>query len=172
MSKNVKSIKRHAFAILLYRFNDAGKVEVFLAQANGPRYWKRQQENRWGLPKGRSDAGETPFQAASREFNEEIGVPLPAARYRFFASHVRPKASRQVTVFAALIENQKVVFGGSNVQVKEWPPKSGKTITYAEIVDAQWFTMKQALKIVLPGQRPILKKLKKELKSESLVLKF
>jgi predicted NUDIX family NTP pyrophosphohydrolase len=164
MPKNKQPIKRHAFAILLYRFNAKGKVEVFLAQANGPRYWKRQQENRWGLPKGRSDAGETPFQAASREFNEEIGIPLPRARYEFFMKHVRPKASRQVTVFKAAITDQEVTFGGSNVQVKVWPPKSGQTVTYAEIVDAQWFPMKEALKIVLPGQRPILKKLKKELK--------
>jgi predicted NUDIX family NTP pyrophosphohydrolase len=165
MSKNVKSIKRHAFAILLYRVNTKGKVEVFLAQANGPRYWKRQQENRWGLPKGRSEIGETPFASASREFHEEIGIPLPSGRYRFFMQHVRPKARRQVTVFAAQVTlAQNIVFGGSNFQTKEWPPKSGASITYAEIVDAQWFPIKAAMSMVLPGQRPILKKLKKDVK--------
>jgi 8-oxo-dGTP pyrophosphatase MutT (NUDIX family) len=50
-------------------------------------------ENRWQLPKGMIDAGETPEAAALREVREEAGVdaeilgPLDKIEYWFFADH-------------------------------------------------------------------------------------
>ena len=161
-----RRIKRHAFAILLYNVDATGVLRIFLAQANGPRYWVRQNENRWGLPKGQSDEDELPFEAASREYFEEIGAPLPKGAYRFFMENVRVKARRKVTVFASeIFDMEKVFFVNSNIQTREYPVKSGSFVKYAEIVDAQWFRYKQAKSLVLPGQKPILKKLKKAVKT-------
>lgn len=167
MSKKTKPIKRHAFAILLYRQESSGAFSVFLAQANGPRYWKREQTNNWGLPKGRSDFGETAFDSAKREFREEIGCELPKVRYKFFMHHVRPKARRQVTVFAARVRHSHaVVFGGSNYQRRQWPAKSDQWVEYPEITDAKWFPLDDAMKHVLPGQKKILKTLRKQLRKQ------
>ena len=45
---------------------------------------KGSYSGRWGFPKGNIDSGETPKQAAVREFKEETGVPIlePSLDYK------------------------------------------------------------------------------------------
>ena len=166
MSKKKKDKKRnpakfrHAFAILLYRYNRKGNLEVFLAHENSPRYWSQAPAEHWGFPKGRADKGETPFQAATREFREEIGTRLPTGSYRFLMHHVRFHARRQVTVFTAETFDD-VVFGGCEPVEREYPAKSGEIVLYNEILDARWFKGKKARKVMLPGQKAILRQLLK-----------
>ncbi|HJS71422.1 MAG TPA: NUDIX hydrolase [Acidimicrobiia bacterium] len=65
---------------LVFRFSDKGKVKVLAVHR--PRY------DDWGLPKGKSDKGETPEETALREVFEETGyhcrivAPLGVTRYR------------------------------------------------------------------------------------------
>lgn len=154
--KKFKKLKKHAFGILLYKKDADGGYSVFLAKANGPRYWSPNRVNIWGLPKGRGEAGESEFDAAKREFEEEIGAPLPDIKFKKMMDHHRPNARQMITVFVGKANKVDVQFQGSNHQSCEWPRKSGNIISYPEIVDARWVPIEQAMKIVLPGQRRIL----------------
>ena len=50
---------------IVFRRNDTGEVEILLAQ---------DAKDRWTIPKGHIEPGETPRQTAEREINEETGL--------------------------------------------------------------------------------------------------
>lgn len=161
--KNTKRIKKHAFGILLYRTDSlTGELNVFLAQANGPRYWFPSRTQIWGLPKGRGEIGETAFESAAREFEEEVGMPLPPVKFKKMMDHHRTEARQMITVFKGNVNKFDVNYVSSNHQSREWPEFSGNVVTYPEISTARWFPLDQAIKVVLPGQREILKQFSKE----------
>jgi len=58
--------------LLMYRIQD-GKLQVFLVHPGGP-FLKNKDEGAWSIPKGEVEEGEELFEAAEREFKEEIGV--------------------------------------------------------------------------------------------------
>src|SRR6218665_2438478 len=72
--------------ILLWRDDAEGGAEVLLGHFGGP-LWAKKDDGAWGLPKGVVEDGETPEQAARREFAEELGFPaegnlVPLGRIR------------------------------------------------------------------------------------------
>src|ERR1700704_31352 len=66
--------------ILLYRITEQGAVEVLIAHMGGP-FWQRRDAGAWSIPKGEHMAGEDALQAARREFQEELGIPVPASDF-------------------------------------------------------------------------------------------
>ena len=71
--------------VLLFREGKGG-VEVLLIKPGGP-FWRNKDAGAWMIPKGAVEPGETPAEAALREFEEETGtrltsVPFPLARIR------------------------------------------------------------------------------------------
>jgi predicted NUDIX family NTP pyrophosphohydrolase len=64
---------------LLFRFVDSGRVEVLLGHPGGP-FWARRDDGAWSIPKGEYGVDEEPWVAAGREFEEELGAPMPAGR--------------------------------------------------------------------------------------------
>jgi len=68
-------VKRSA-GVLLWRRGEAG-VEVLLAHPGGP-FFVRKDDHHWSIPKGEEDPGEATRAAAWREFEEEVGHPVPA----------------------------------------------------------------------------------------------
>jgi predicted NUDIX family NTP pyrophosphohydrolase len=161
--KKTKRIKKHAFGILLYRTDSlTGELNVFLAQANGPRYWFPSRTQIWGLPKGRGETGETEFESAAREFEEEVGMPLPPLKFKKMMDHHRTDARQMITVFKGNANKFDINYVSSNHQTREWPESSGNVVSYPEISTARWFPLDQAMKVVLPGQREILKQFSKD----------
>ena len=63
---------RRSAGILLHR---PGR-EVLIGHMGGP-FWAAKDEHAWSIPKGEYEPGETPFDAARREFAEELGSPPP-----------------------------------------------------------------------------------------------
>lgn len=163
MTSSKKHKIKHSYAILLYRFSVHGKVEVFLIHENGPQYWVKKHSNVWGLPKGKKEPKETPFEAATREFKEETGVALPKSDFYMLGRFYNKRDHKMVTVFAGETVSPVAFKGSANV-VKEWPAHTGNFIVYPEILTANWFNLRMARKIILPGQKQILKKFKKFLK--------
>ena len=62
--------------ILLFRQRD-GETQVLLIRPGGP-YWRNKDAGAWMIPKGMVEPGETPAEAALREFAEETGTALTA----------------------------------------------------------------------------------------------
>ena len=146
---------KQSAGILLYRDHGQG-IEVLLVHPGGP-FWARKDAGAWSIPKGEFLENEEPFAAAKREFNEELGLPVPDGPTIDLGS-VRQSGSK--TVFAWAIQadlDASVVV--SNTFDLEWPPKSGEMKQFPEIDRAGWYTLDIAQARMVKGQVPLLKKL-------------
>ena len=100
--------------LLLYR--RAPGLEVLLGHMGGP-FWSGKEAGAWTIPKGEHDADEDPLDAARREFEEELGMPVPA----FGGSTSQPSVTCVITSFSA----NAVRALPSNVNViSSWPDSS------------------------------------------------
>src|SRR5215510_11317543 len=77
--------------LLLFR-RRARQLEVLLVHPGGP-FWVRKDEGAWTIPKGELAEGEEPFQAALREFAEEMGESVSGD---FVALRPRRQASGKI----------------------------------------------------------------------------
>ena len=67
-------MKQQSSGVLLFR-RRAGGLEVLLIHPGGP-FWSRKDLGAWSIPKGGHEPGETPIDAAQREFREETGFSV------------------------------------------------------------------------------------------------
>lgn len=145
--------------ILLYRRTAAG-VEVLLAHPGGP-FWRRKDDGAWSIPKGRIDSGEDALAAARREFAEEMGAPAAAEDFLPLGAFRQP-GGKIVEAFAGEGDFDVAALR-SNTFTLQWPPKSGKTAEFPEIDRAEWFSLDEAGRKILAGQRPMLDALQRHL---------
>jgi predicted NUDIX family NTP pyrophosphohydrolase len=138
--------------ILLWRHGAGGACEVLLGHFGGP-LWARKDAGAWAIPKGVVEAGETPEQAARREFQEARGFPAQGARVPL--GRIRQKGGKEVEAFA-LEGDLDAGAIMSNSFTLEWPPKSGRMQVFPEIDRVAWFTLAEAREKILPSQAPIL----------------
>jgi len=137
--------------ILMWRHGADG-VEVLLGHFGGP-LWAKKDEGAWAIPKGVVEAGETPEQAARREFQEELGFPaegdlVPLGR-------IRQKGGKYVEAFALEGDLDAGAIRNNHFRL-EWPPQSGRMQSFPEIDRAAWFTLPEAREKILPSQGQIL----------------
>jgi predicted NUDIX family NTP pyrophosphohydrolase len=141
--------------VVLYRRRGNG-LEVLLVHPGGP-FWARRDEGAWSIPKGEFQAGEAPADAARREFTEETGLELHADLLP-----LTPVAqSRGKTVHPFAVEGEiDPAAVTSNAFTLEWPPHSGRIESFPEIDRAAWFSLDEARRRIVAGQRPILDELR------------
>jgi len=149
----------HSAGILLYRA-PGGTTEVLLIRPGGP-YWNNRDAGAWMIPKGGIEPGESPAEAALREFEEETGMhlavtPFPLAR-------VRQAGGKSVEAFAAEGEFDCATLKSNEFEV-EWPPRTGRFRSFPEVTEARWMTFAQARAMMLPSQLPLLDALEASLK--------
>jgi predicted NUDIX family NTP pyrophosphohydrolase len=126
--------------MVLFRRTGEGGLEVFLAHPGGP-FWKNKDEGAWTIPKGLVDEGETPLDAAQREFREETGI---APREPFLPlGDIRQKAGKRVHAWAWEGDADPDTVT-SNVMRTEWPRGSGRMISFPEVDRCAWFTPAEA----------------------------
>ena len=138
--------------ILLWRRGADGAVEVLLGHFGGP-LWAKKDTGAWAIPKGLVEDGETPEQAARREFQEELGFPAEGAIIPL--GRIRQKGGKYVEAFA-LEGDLDAGAIRSNHFTLEWPPRSGRMQSFPEIDRACWFTLPEAREKILPSQGQIL----------------
>ena len=148
----------HSAGILLYR-QRSGRLEVLLIKPGGP-FWKNKDAGAWMIPKGGVEPGETPIEAALREFEEETGtriesVPLPLAK-------VRQAGGKWVEAFAVEGDLDPKAVTSTEFEI-EWPPRSGQRQSFPEVQEAEWMTMAQARRLMLPSQQPLLEALEEQI---------
>ncbi|MFG2096827.1 NUDIX domain-containing protein [Streptomyces sp. NPDC048612] len=150
--------KRSA-GLLLYRSTPAG-VEVLLAHMGGP-LWERRDAAAWSVPKGEYVPPEEAWDAARREFEEELGL-LPPEGSCLPLGEARQASGKVVTVWAVEsdLDPERVVPGTFEM---EWPRGSGMRGTFPEIDRVAWFAPHEARERLVAGQRVFLERLAERL---------
>ena len=137
--------------ILLFRQRE-DRLEVLLVKPGGP-FWRNKDAGAWMIPKGLVEQGETPVEAALREFEEETGtrlttVPFPLAT-------VRQAGGKLVAAFALEGDLDPAAIRSNEFEL-EWPPRSGRLQPFPEVAEARWMTLDEARQLMLPSQLPLL----------------
>ena len=123
----------------------------------GP-FWASKDAGAWSIPKGEHDEGDDPRACALREFEEELGTPLPAGAELTDLGSVKLKSGKQVTAFAVEGDLDADAIS-SNTFTMEWPPRSGTTREFPEVDRAGWFDVEQAREKLNPAQAELLDRL-------------
>jgi predicted NUDIX family NTP pyrophosphohydrolase len=143
---------------ILYYKRSAGELLVLLAHPGGP-FWQKRDLGAWTIPKGEFDSTEAPEAAARREFREELGIDAVGALEPL--GEVQQNGGKRVIAFA-LEGDFDVAALRSNTFDVEWPPRSGRIITFPEIDKVEWMTLATARRKILPSQAPLLDHLGKQ----------
>ncbi len=141
--------------ILLWR-RWAGGPEVLLGHMGGP-FWARKDDGGWSLPKGELGPGEEPQAAARREFEEELGSPVPAGEL-VPLGELRVTRGKVLSVWAVEGDLDAAACRSSTFDL-EWPPRSGRVQSFPEIDRAAWFGLDAARAKLVRGQVPFLDRL-------------
>ncbi|MFJ9349243.1 NUDIX domain-containing protein [Streptomyces sp. NPDC101237] len=146
--------KRSA-GLLLFRHTDHG-VEVLLGHMGGP-FFAKKDAGAWSVPKGEYKPGETPWEAARREFQEELGLPPPDGE-ALALGEVRQTNGKIVTVWAveADLDPAAAVFGTFTM---EWPPRSGRIQEFPELDRVAWLSPDRAREVIIKAQAAFLDRL-------------
>ncbi|MCX4097411.1 NUDIX domain-containing protein [Nocardia sp. alder85J] len=141
--------------VLLFR-RRAG-LEVLLGHMGGP-LWERKDSAAWSIPKGEYlPEEESATAAAAREFEEELGLPVPEGEWVPLGDvrYGSGGRTKQVTIWAVEgdLDPALVVPGTFEMQ---WPPRSGRIQEFPEIDRAEWFGLEVAREKLGVGQRPFL----------------
>jgi predicted NUDIX family NTP pyrophosphohydrolase len=139
----------------LHRTRD-GEIDVLIAHPGGP-FWARKDDGAWSIPKGEYADDEDPWQAAQREFSEELGLAVPPGP-RLELGSVKQAGGKVVTAFA-VGSDLDVTDARSNTFAMEWPRGSGTMREFPEVDRVGWFPIAAAYPKLLKGQRPFLDRL-------------
>ena len=129
-----------------------GEVELLLGHFGGP-MWRNKDQGAWAIPKGMIEAGESPEEAARREFEEELGHEAKGSLVSL--GTIRQRGGKWVHAFAMEgdLDPDLVV---SNMFTVEWPPRSGQFQSFPELDRVGWFTLPQAREKILPSQLQLI----------------
>ncbi|CAL9385283.1 NUDIX domain-containing protein [Streptomyces griseomycini] len=141
--------------LLLFRRTDRG-LEVLLGHMGGP-FFARRDTGAWTVPKGEYDPAEPAWEAARREFREELGLEPPDGE-AFPLGEVRQSGGKVVTAWAveADLDPATVVPGTFTT---EWPPRSGRIREFPELDRVEWFALDRAREVIVTAQSAFLDRL-------------
>ena len=145
----------------LLAFRHSNALEVLLAHPGGP-FWAKKDDGVWTIPKGLAEPGDDLFATAKREFTEETN--LPAAGEFIALTPVKQKSGKRVHAWAFAADFDLAAFA-SNTFEMEWPPRSGRRQSFAEIDRIAYFPLPVAAIKILPYQRPLLAELQRRLQA-------
>jgi predicted NUDIX family NTP pyrophosphohydrolase len=148
-------VKRSA-GLLLWRRDGSGALEVLLSHPGGP-FFVRKDDAHWSIPKGEIDPGEDEWRAATREFAEELGIPVPDGEPVSLGE--QPQGRDKINVIWALEADPGPFEVNSNLFDLEWPPRSGKTAQFPEVDRVAWYDLDAARRKLFASQRPFIDRL-------------
>lgn len=144
---------RHGAGIVLFRRTPAG-VEVLIGHRGGPD-WAGVDDHAWSIPKGGHAPDDDPFEAALREFEEEVGLPVPTAEFTPLGTI---EAGKLLSVWAAEGDVDETAARSVTFEL-EWPPGSGRRQEFLEFDRVAWVPLPEARRRLVEGQVPLLDRL-------------
>ncbi|MET7377394.1 NUDIX domain-containing protein [Streptomyces sp. NPDC005526] len=147
--------QRRSAGLLLFRRGEGG-LEVLLGHMGGP-FFARRDAGAWTVPKGEYAPEEPAWEAARREFEEELGLPPPDGE-AVPLGEVRQSGGKLVTAWAveADLDPASVTPGTFRM---EWPPRSGRTAEFPELDRVEWFGLDRAREVIVTAQAAFLDRL-------------
>jgi predicted NUDIX family NTP pyrophosphohydrolase len=149
--------------LLVYNQSPQRELKVFLVHPGGP-FFKNKNDGAWSLPKGEYEEGEDPLLAAKREFKEETGNEAPEGEF-IPLGMVKIKSGKVISAWA-IKAGLTMSFIESNHFEMEWPPKSGKKQSFAEVDKGEWFLITEAKIKINSGQLVFLEQLENVLQDD------
>lgn len=138
----------------MYRRRE-NRLEVLLAHPGGP-FWAKKDLAAWSIPKGEYDSDEDSLLAARREFEEETSL-TPEGGF-LTLGEVKQAGGKVVTAWGLEGDCDSSRLK-SNMFSMEWPPRSGRMKEFPEVDKWEWFSLDEAEKRILAGQKPFLHRL-------------
>jgi predicted NUDIX family NTP pyrophosphohydrolase len=145
--------------LVLFRRGVQG-LEVLLAHPGGP-FWRDRDAGAWTIPKGIVDEGEDLLDGARREFQEETGI-RPAGPFIPLGS-IRQKAGKVVHAWAWEGDADASAIVSNTARV-EWPPGSGRWVTYPEVDRCAWCDPESARRRINAAQAELIDRLEAALR--------
>jgi predicted NUDIX family NTP pyrophosphohydrolase len=149
------SAPKRSAGLLLFRRADHG-LEVLLGHMGGP-YFTKKDAGAWTVPKGEYQPEEPAWDAARREFQEELGLPLPDGE-AVPLGEVRQTNGKIVTAWAVEADLDPEAIDPGTFTM-EWPPRSGRIQEFPELDRVQWFDLDGAREVIVPAQAAFLHRL-------------
>ena len=147
-------MKRSA-GLLLFHPGDDG-LEVLLGHMGGP-FFARRDAGAWTVIKGEYEPDEPAWEAARREFQEEVGLPPPDGE-AIDLGEVRQTGGKIVTVWAIRADLDPAAIRPGTFR-REWPPKSGRLQEFPELDRVAWFDLDRARSVIVKAQAAFLDRL-------------
>lgn len=147
-------MKRSA-GLLLFHPGDDG-LEVLLGHMGGP-FFTRRDAGAWTVIKGEYEPDEPAWDAARREFQEELGLPPPDGE-AIDLGEVRQTGGKVVTAWAVRADLDPATITPGTFRM-EWPPKSGRLQEFPELDRVAWFGLDRARSVIVKAQAAFLDRL-------------
>lgn len=122
----------------------------------GP-FFARRDAGAWTMPKGEYEPGESPWEAARREFQEELGLPPPDGQ-AVSLGEVRQAGGKLVTAWAIEADLDPAIIEPGTFTM-EWPPRSGRLQEFPELDRVAWFALDRARDVIVKAQAAFLDRL-------------
>ncbi len=149
--------KKQSAGLLMFHRLDTHSIKVLIAHPGGPIFHNK-DAGYWGIPKGEFEKGETPLEAAIREFEEETGMKPFSEKYLPLGSIVQ-KGGKRVHAWAfegKWGDDQQLLCNMIDI---EWPPLSGKWHHIPEIDEVRMVSISEAQRLVKTEQFELIERL-------------
>ncbi|MEW1774514.1 NUDIX domain-containing protein [Streptomyces sp. NPDC086777] len=146
---------RRSAGLLLFRRTGEG-LEVLLGHMGGP-FFAKKDAGAWTVPKGEYEPDEPAWDAARREFREELGLAPPDGE-AIGLGEVRQTNGKIVTAWAIEADlDPDTIEPGTFVM--EWPPRSGRIQEFPELDRVAWLSPDRAREVIVKAQAAFLDRL-------------
>jgi predicted NUDIX family NTP pyrophosphohydrolase len=146
---------RRSAGLLVYRHTDGG-LEVLLGHMGGP-FFAKKDAGAWTVPKGEYEPDEPAWEAARREFREELGLEPPDGE-AVALGEVRQSGGKTVTAWAVEGDLDPAAITPGTFTM-EWPPRSGRLTEFPEVDRVAWYGLDRAREVIVKAQAAFLDRL-------------